>query len=323
MAGADEPLKIEIKTMKKILLFALTSGLIAATPAHAFNPQPDPPGDFGFVGISTNETLRLNVSNISGATRTAPPDPCRVEVTFVDAAGTELLPAVQTTLTPGQSTSVDLNGAALLGSVTNTDSFTADSISIPLRTEVRPMIRIIPNATTRLPPGPCVSTIELIDNQTGKTLLTSGPQNPGTNFEFNPQPDPPGKTFGLVGIVPGQTIRLTAVNIVAPDRSFTPPDPCRVTLTLLDVDGIVVQSSSEILNPGQATSLDLPLSATVNTTDANTVDAVPGQLQLRGVVTVQSLKRDEPPDPCITSLEVFDSTTGRTSALLWPQAARR
>jgi len=305
--------------MKKNLLFALASGLLAVAPAYAFNPQPDPPGKtFGLIGISINETLRFNVSNVSGDTQKFPPDPYRVEITFVNAAGAELLPAVQTTLAPGQSTSVDLNGADLLGRVTSTDS-----ISLPLRTEVRPVIRIIPIATTgRLPPGPCISTIELIDNRTGKTLLTSGPQNPGVIFEFNPQPDPPGKTFGLVGLVPGQTIRLTAVNVVAPDR-FTPPDPCRVTFTLLGVDGIVVESSSEIVNPGLGAALDLPLPATVTAADANTVDAVPSQLQLRGVVTVASLKGDEPPDPCITSLEVFDSATGRTSTLLWPEKASR
>jgi hypothetical protein len=308
--------------MKKILLCLFVSGLIAAAPAHAFNPQPDPPG-FGLLGISINETLRLNVSNVSGTPQTFPPDPYRVEITFVDAAGAELLPAVQTTLAPGQSTSVDLNGATLLGSVTSTDSFTTDSTSLTLREEVRPVVRIIPTTTNRLPPDPCISTIELIDNQTGKTLLTSGPQNPGVIYEFNPQPDPPGKTFGLVGIVPGQTIRLTAVNIVAPDRSFAPPDPCRVTLTLLDVDGNVVQTSTGTLNPGQGTFLDLPVPATVTTSDASTVDAVPSQLQLRGVVTVESLNRDEPPDPCITSLEVFDSATGRTSTLLWPQKASR
>jgi hypothetical protein len=61
----------------------------------------------------------------------------------------------------------------------------------------------------------------------------------------------------------------------------------------------------------------------VTTSDASTVDAVQSQLQLRGVVTVESLNRDEPPDPCITSLEVFDSATGRTSTLLWPQKASR
>jgi hypothetical protein len=319
VAGGSELLKNQ--PMKKILLFAFASGLLASAPAHAFNPQPDPPGDYGFVGISVNETLRFNVSNISGETRTSPPDPCRVEVTFVDAAGTELLPAVQTTLAPGQSTSVDLNGASLLGSVTGTNSITSDSAI--LRTEVRPVVRIIPSATTRLPAGPCVSTFELIDNRTGKTLLTSGPQNPGTIYEFNPQPDPPGKTFGLVGLVPGQTIRLTAVNIVAPDRFSSPPDPCRVTFSLLGVDGIVVQSSSQILNPGQGTFLDLPLAAAVTTADANPVDAVPSQLQLRGIVTVESLRKAEPPDPCITSLEVFDSATGRTSTLLWPQKVRR
>jgi hypothetical protein len=303
--------------MKKILQFALASGLLAIAPAYAFNPQPDPPG-FGLIGINIDETLRFNVSNISGATRAFPPDPYRVEIAFVDATGAELLPAVQTTLAPGQSTSVDLNGADVLGHVTSTDSF-----SLPLRTEVRPVIRIIPIDTIRrLPPGPCISTIELIDNRTGKTLLTSGPQNPGTIYEFNPQPDPPGKTFGLVGIVAGQTIRLAAVNIVAPDR-FTPPDPCRVTFTLLDVNGVAVASSSEILKPGQGSFLDLPFPTTVTTADTNAVDAVPSQLQLRGVVTVQSLNQDEPPDPCITSLEVFDQATGRTSTLLWPQKVSR
>jgi hypothetical protein len=303
--------------MKKNLLLALMSGVFAIAPAYAFNPQPDPPG-FGLIGISINETLQFNVSNISGATRTAPPDPCSVEITFVDATGAELLPAVQTTLAPGQSTSVDLNGADLLGNVTGTDS-----ISLPLRTEVRPVFRIIPTDTTRpFPPNPCISTIELIDDQTGNTLLTSGPQSPGTIYEFNPQPDPPGKTFGLAGLVPGQTIRLTAVNIVAPDR-FTPPDPCRVTFTLLGVDGIVVKSSTEIVSPGQGASLDLPLPATVTTDVANTVDAVPSQLQLRGIVTVESLNKEEPPDPCITSLEVFDSATGRTSTLLWPEKISR
>jgi hypothetical protein len=306
--------------MKKNLLFALASGLLAVAPAYAFNPQPDPPG-FGLIGVSINETLRFNVSNVSGDTQKFPPDPYRVEITFVNASGAELLPAVQTTLAPGESTSVDLNGADLLGRVTSTDSITTDSAL--LRTEVRPVIRIVPIATIRrLPPDPCISTIELIDNQTGKTLLTSGPQNPGTIYEFNPQPDPPGKTFGLVGLVPGQTIRLTAVNVVAPDR-FTPPDPCRVTFTLLGVDGIVVASSSEIVNPGQGAALDLPLPATVTTADANTVNAVPSQLQLRGIVTVESLKGDEPPDPCITSLEVFDSVTGRTSTLLWPEKVSR
>ena len=93
--------------MKKILLLTLVSGLLAAGPVRAFNPQPDPPG-FGLIGLTVNETLRLNVSNITTAgPRNFPPDPYKVELTFVDAAGAELLPAVQTTLKPGASTSID------------------------------------------------------------------------------------------------------------------------------------------------------------------------------------------------------------------------
>jgi len=306
--------------MKKILLFTLVSGLLAAGPMRAFNPQPDPPG-FGFIGVTPGETLRLNVSNITAAgPRNSPPDPCKVELTFVDAAGVELLPAVQTTLAPGESTSVDLNGADLFTGVTG-----VDAVSVLSRVEVRPMIRILSNSSTDaraslLPPGPCVSTIELIDNQTGRTFLTSGPQKPGSIFEFNPQPDPPGDlTFGLVGIVPGETIRLTAVNSSADNPQIFPPDPCRVTLTFFNAEGHVVQRSSTVLNPGQSTFLDLPLSP-VGVNPAAAVAGPPSQLQLRGIVTVEPVKGQRfPPDPCHATLEVFDQATGRTTAVLSPQ----
>jgi hypothetical protein len=96
-----------------------------------------------------------------------------------------------------------------------------------------------------------------------------------------------------------------------------------VTFALLGVEGIVVKSSSVILNPGQGTFLDLSLPTIMPAADTGTVDALPGQLQLRGVVKVESLNSFEPPDPCITSLEVFDSETGRTSALLSPQQLNR
>lgn len=306
--------------MKKILLLALVSGLLAAQPVRAFNPQPDPPG-FGLIGLTTNETLRLNVSNITSAgPRELPPGPCRVELTFVDSTGAELLPAVQTTLAPGESTSVDLNGADLFTGVTG-----IDSVGVLSRVEVRPMIRILSNPATNaraglVPPGPCVSTIEFIDNQTGRTFLTSGPQKPGAIFEFNPQPDPPGDiTFGLVGIVPGQTARLMAVNSSSDIPHAIPPGPCRVTLTFFNSAGHVVERSSMTLKPGQSTSLDLPLSP-IDVNPADTVAGPPSQLQLRGVVTVEPVKgRRFPPDPCHATLEVFDQATGRTTALLSPQ----
>jgi hypothetical protein len=304
--------------MKKILLFALMSGVLAVESAHAFNPQPDPPG-FGLIGLTASETLRLNVSNITAAgPQKSPPDPCKVEITFLDGAGVELLPAVQITLKPGTSTSVDLNGADITRGVTGVDSTNAVVLS---RVEVHPVIKIIPNARdAQFPPGPCVSTIELIDNQTGRTFLTSGPQKPGAIFEFNPQPDPPGDiTFGLVGIVPGQTLRLTALNSSG-EQNF-PPDPCRVTLTILNDQGHVVVRSSEVLKAGSSTFLDLPLAAEAPPIDTNAVAAGPAsQLQLRGIVTVERVNgRQAPPDPCHASLEVFDQATGRTTALLSPQ----
>lgn len=293
------------------------SGALAVASAHAFNPQPDPPG-FGLIGLTASETLRLNVSNITAAgPRNLPPGPCKVEILFLDGAGTELLPAVQTTLKAGESTSFDLNGADITRGVTGVDSTNAVVLS---RMEVHPVIRIIPNAGDRgIPPGPCVSTIELIDNQTGRTFLTSGPQKPGSIFEFNPQPDPPGDiTFGLVGIVPGQTLRLTALNSSG-ELGF-PPGPCRVTLAILNDQGHVVLRSSEVLKVGSSTFLDLPLATELPSIDTNAVAGPPSQLQLRGTVTIERVDgRKFPPDPCHASLEVFDQATGRTTALLSPQ----
>lgn len=288
--------------MKRTTLLGLLLGSLAAAPLFAWNPQPDPPG-YGMIGIVPGETLRLNVSNVPLASPGVPPDPCRVELTFVDDAGTPLLPAVQRTLAPGESAHLDLNGD---------DLFPPSNVEILRRAEVRPVIRILLNSTgiAAIPPGPCVSTIEILDNATGRTLLSSGPQHPGEIYEWNPQPDPP-KTFGIVGIAAGQTARLTASNTASPGE-LAPP--CRVAMALLDADGNVVAQKSETLEAGQSTLLDVS-----SNTLPPPADVAPGPAQLRGVVVVESAKPGEIPPPCRASLEVFDEVTGATTALLSPQ----
>jgi len=75
--------------------------------AHAFNPQPDPPGVYSLVGINAFETIRLNVANFSG-TNGYPPGPCHVSLSFVNSAGNTVKTS-SNTLQPGQSASLDLN----------------------------------------------------------------------------------------------------------------------------------------------------------------------------------------------------------------------
>jgi hypothetical protein len=141
---------------------------------------------FGMVGITPGQTLRLNVVN-TAFTRQGelPPDPCRVVLTFFDAEGRHyrrrdgavVRSAAQ--LQPGRATSLDLNA----------DEFATEGGRIQLRA----VVTVIPppvGDTNALPPGPCVTSVEVINNANGKTVLYVG--NPGIIRGFNPQPDPPG-----------------------------------------------------------------------------------------------------------------------------------
>src|SRR5437763_4474456 len=52
-------------------------------------PPPDPDRTFGILGITPDQTMRLNVVNLSppDPNRQSPPDPCRVLLSFRNAAG--------------------------------------------------------------------------------------------------------------------------------------------------------------------------------------------------------------------------------------------
>ncbi len=290
------------KPMRKIALLLVMSVSLTVSTKAATSP-------YGMIGLTAGETLRINAANpeLPLTPGTIPPGPCRVELEFLDSSGNVLLPAVQFTIKAGESAHYDLDG----------DNVIPPGITAgPSRMEVRPVVLVLPNPTAvgiaALPPGPCVSSIEIFDNATGKTLVTSGPQNPGDIVGFNPQPDPP-KIFGQLGIVAGQTIRLNTVNVLDPGTTAVPPGPCRVTLVLFGVDGAVLAHSSQLLQPGAATFLDFTLP-----TIANSI-----RTEVRADVTVESLSvRLVPPDPCRATLEVFDNTSGQTTAIQSPQAAQ-
>jgi hypothetical protein len=285
--------------MRKLVVPVLAMGLLTARAEAASS-------GYGMVGLAAGETLRINVSDAQAPGAVGiPPGPCRAEVGFVDAGGRALTAPTRLTLRRGGSTHLDLVGDQL-----SSGALSAVDLPAAPRVAVRPVVL--------LPPGPCRSSIEIFDNATGKTLVTSGPQNPGVAMGFNPQPDPP-KLFGPLGVVAGQTIRLNAVSVLDPATSEVPPGPCRVTLWLLDADGAVLARSTETLQPGAATFLDfaVPAAPPIDTNGGAT--AATSRTAVRAVVEVEGVGgRFVPPDPCRATLEIFDAATGRIAALASP-----
>lgn len=107
--------------MKNILtpaFTALTLVLAAASPAQAFNPQPDPPGRWAMMGMVSVQTARLSVlalpvARAAGATDSSRSSHARVVLmTFLDSAGVKLGEDMRV-LTPGFAVFVDLKGSLL------------------------------------------------------------------------------------------------------------------------------------------------------------------------------------------------------------------
>jgi len=116
----------------------------------------------------------------------------------------------------------------------------------------------------------------------------------------------PHMVTGMVGLAPGQTVRLNVVNI---GGGTMPGDPCRVEMRLVDGDGIEVAMDGGSVRPGQAIFLDFVHEATRS-----------GRLQLRGVVQfVGDVNgRGCPSDPSnnyLGTVEVF-SPDGSTHVIL-------
>ena len=132
--------------------------------AAAFNPQPDPPA-FGMIGITHEQTARLNVVNWGdvnpGPCRSrggeVDPGPCRVQVEFIwfDSQGNILLRSTET-LMPGHAAFLDLDGGTL-------PRDTGPPSAGGNRTEIRANVRFVEDPSIRNA-GNLAATVEVFDN---------------------------------------------------------------------------------------------------------------------------------------------------------------
>jgi hypothetical protein len=122
-----------------------------------------------------------------------------------------------------------------------------------------------------------------------------------TSHAFNPQPDPPG--FGMVGITPDQTMRLSVANVGGCRQpNGLPPGPCRaqVELAFFDADGNVLKRDVRTIEAGRGVWFDCDGSVVLPR-----VDAVGLRTQVRPSVRVLA----DPPGGAVlnSTVEVFDS----------------
>lgn len=102
-----------MKSIGQLLKISILAAIIAIGSigvAQAFNPQPESPGSVA-VGITTSQTARISVANVSNHL-CHPPDPCHVRLSFFDSQGNTLR-VMEDTVRPGQVISMDLRGIEL------------------------------------------------------------------------------------------------------------------------------------------------------------------------------------------------------------------
>ncbi len=134
--------------LASLLIVVLAAmGFVGWQDVTAFNPQPDPPGFSGMVGITHGQMARLNAVNVSR-------QPIEVKLFFLDRTGARLQEA-RALLRPGEATFLDLS-RTLVGDAEN-------------RVAIRAVVQGIGNPDLKRPS--VIPTLEIVDEATGATLV--------------------------------------------------------------------------------------------------------------------------------------------------------
>ena len=143
-------------------LSALAVALSAASPAQAFNPQPDPPGRWAMTGLVADQTLRLSVLAVPVA-KAGQRSSCSVTLNFLGADGIQRVEPRTLVLLPGKAQFVDLPGSQL-------------RLARPSdRMQVRTHIELLHNPPAYLPWEGVAATVEVFDASGRTSVLVPHP----------------------------------------------------------------------------------------------------------------------------------------------------
>ncbi|HVV85865.1 MAG TPA: hypothetical protein VHE35_22555 [Kofleriaceae bacterium] len=296
MSALKTRLSSRSRALPTVGLAAALALALAAFAPHSAHAQIEPVRiSSASVGVASGQYVRLNAHFVTAIdSRGFPPGPCRVTLRLLDERGGVINEQV-VSLAPGRAALLDYRPELRLG-----DHRTVRAQVIGERDANGFAPNIIPS-------------LEVIDVATGKTGIVS----PGTIRGFNPQPDPPGDDgsthgfnpqpeppgdFGLFGIADSQVARLTASYVGVTSDSGLPPGPCDVALTFWNGDGSVVATRRVTLQPGASISLDVP------------AGSLPAGVRRRMWTSVTTDGHEQ--GFLAGSVDIFDQTTGKSSALL-------
>jgi hypothetical protein len=122
---------------------------------------------------------------------------------------------------------------------------------------------------------------------------------------------PPYVTFGMVGIIDGQTARLNAL-LLPTGGPLVAGGSCQVTFTFLNDQGATIASATMPATQNQAVHFDVPPLPTAATTRTE----IRGTVQVAFTVTPGSTAAAGPSCAVVPTMEIFNPTTGQTELVL-------
>ena len=215
------------------------------------------------VGLAGGQTLRYTWANRAAESQQEWA-PLRVTVRLLANDGSVLAQESAPAVGAGRFQVFDFSRAAIGGA--------GDAATARLQVRVEATVLALGTAPGTLQPGnaPFDDGVEIIDEATGSTTVAVGRGSNELTLE-----DTAGKEKAsrdgfqiisagrdaLLGIVPGQHLRITAVNPASEsgaDRRFKP----LFAFTVLNADGeTIVEAAPVTLEPGQSHSVDIPYPA--------------------------------------------------------------
>ena len=176
-----------------VVILSVTFMFREAEPVKAQDELPPPTNDrisFGSVGLTSGQTLRVNVTNtIMPSDINLPPGPVRVAVTFRYQNGS-IVRNARTGEAIRKIVDLERGDSAFI------DVDYGDLPPGPTRAQMRAVVvgqqppPVPDSGQNPIPPGSVIATAEIINNANGRTqyaLFT----HPAAVRGFNPQPDPP------------------------------------------------------------------------------------------------------------------------------------